>query len=428
MHIIPINAITVSPDRQRKDIKPSSIAELKKSILSHGLLHPIVLASTGEESSPALVAGCTRLRAVTELTEEGHSIRHNGTPIPLGEIPFTYLDDLPEDERAEAELAENLVRTDLTWAERVQAQDTIHRLRLKKNPHHTINDTVREIAERTSGSTKALQTEVAHSILVAKHLSDPTINKAKSLDDAYKRVLDKQSATMKKHLAILSPKKSQHQVLLGNCVEVMKTLPAGTIDTVLSDPPYGIDADKMKRTEKHFYDDSPENALYVTKAIIREGFRLLKPRGIIFLFCDIEHFTSLRDFGKQQGYTAWRTPIIWFKGPIGYAPWGRAGFLRTYETALFLTKGVKELISPGPDLFTFDRKARNEKEHAAEKPIELLAHLLRVSSLPGDTILDPCCGSGSIIPACTELKMNAICIELDEQYHSIAMGKLAEGV
>jgi site-specific DNA-methyltransferase (adenine-specific) len=165
--------------------------------------------------------------------------------------------------------------------------------------------------------------------------------------------------------------------------------------------------------------------LDICRFIIREGFRLLKPRGHLFLFCDIEHFLTLRDYGAQQAYTPWRTPVIWRKGDEGQAPWGREGFTRTYEICLFLTKGAKALKGGGADIKDVKRPARNERAHAAEKPVALLSHLLSLSCDPGDTVLDPTCGSGPLLDAATEAKLKAICIEKDPDYHNFAAARLA---
>src|SRR5678816_2101242 len=99
----------------------------------------------------------------------------------------------------------------------------------------------------------------------------------------------------------LNPTRTDHTLLLGDCKEVLKSLPAGGFDLILTDPPYGIGADQMKKTSKHFYDDSPENALEVSKFIISEGFRLLKPRGHILMFTDFDIFKELRDHGARMG-------------------------------------------------------------------------------------------------------------------------------
>ena len=63
--------------------------------------------------------------------------------------------------------------------------------------------------------------------------------------------------------------------------------------------------------------------------------------------------------------------------------------------------------------------------HAAEKPNELLSHLISLCCDPGDTILDPCAGSGPIFDAATSQRCKATGIEIDPEYHAIACSRLA---
>jgi DNA modification methylase len=94
-------------------------------------------------------------------------------------------------------------------------------------------------------------------------------------------------------------------------------------------------------------------------------------------------------------------------------------------------KGQKELYHPGgADVIEAGRVKRGDRTHAAEKPIALLRHLLHLATIPGDLVLDPCCGSGSIFEAATLQKCRAIGIELDETYYTKAAARiqdLAEG-
>jgi DNA modification methylase len=426
LNTIPISAIIVPEERQRKEMKRASIDDLKRSIQARGLYHPILLSFDASANTHRLCAGATRLCAITELFEEGYPIRCHRTDVPLGHIPFTLLADLPADEIAEAELEENILRTDLSWSEKVQARATIHALRLKQNPEQSLSETAKELSTKTNETNHTSIYNLRQALAITPHLSNPKIAAAPNAHEAYRRVLDLQANEFKRRLSDFIPAQQNAQLLHGDCRELLPTLADASIDTILCDPPYGIDANKMKKTEKHFYEDSADYALEICKVIISQGFKKLKARGLIFLFCDIDHFIPLREYSKAQGFTAWRTPIIWHKKQHGSAPWGRGGFLRTYETIMLLSKGAKELNTPGSDIIEIAKIGRGEKEHAAEKPEELLTHLLNISCIPGDTVLDPCCGSGSIIPAARKLKLNFFCIEQDQEYYSIALGRLNE--
>jgi hypothetical protein len=123
----------------------------------------------------------------------------------------------------------------------------------------------------------------------------------------------------------------------------------------------------------------------------------------------------------------WRAPLVWHKGEQGHAPWGRAGFVRTYEILLFAVKGQRELfVSGGPDVVTRRSTATTTKRHAAEKPVEIIKYFLEKAALEGETVLDPCCGTGVIFEACSALKLKATGIELSKTYHDSALARIGE--
>lgn len=423
MKLIPIDSITIG-DRQRKEFAPKALEELKLSIASNGLLHCPVLTEAGE-----LVAGERRLRAMTMLHQEGTPFRYDGQEVPVDQIPFTLLADADDATIAEAEFAENIYRVDLTWQERVEALNKLVTLRQKEAPATKIIDVAREIHQANPEvAVETSRKELARSQILAKHMDDPKVKRARSAEEAYKIVLDSAESKFKAQaIKAANVSQSDHRIIHGDALVELKKLPNGIADAIISDPPYGMKADKMGKGEYHMYDDSPEAALSVCKEIISQGFRLTKPKAIMFLFCDLDHFVTLKTFAAQQAWTVWRTPIIWRKGTDGHSPWGRAGFVRTYEAILFAVKGQKELLFPGgPDVLDFKRPGRAERVHAAEKPVDLLRRLIKLSVLPGQTVLDPTAGSGPIIEAAMWEKVKVVAIEKDEGAYNECLGRLTK--
>lgn len=424
MQLTPIDQITIK-DRQRKEFAPKALAELKSSIAAHGLIHAIVI-----NPERVLIAGERRLRAIIELHQEGIPITHNGQAIPSDQIPFTILNSTDDTSRAEVEYAENIYRVDLSWQERTEALKNLHDLRREQNPGQTLTDTATEIVDATGKSTVGhTQAQLAEALIVAEYLDDPEVKRARSSAEAYKIVLDRAETKIKAEAVKNTPttKPSQHKLILGDCLEEMKKLPPSTFDTIIVDPPYGMNADKMGKGEYHLYDDSPDTALTICKSIIREGFRLTKPKALLFLFCDIDHFVDLRTYAAQQAWSCWRQPLIWRKGVDGHSPWGRGGFIRTTELILFASKGQKELIYPGgPDVLDFKRVGRGERRHSAEKPVPLLRHLIKLSTLPGQTVFDPCAGSGASLEAASLERVKAVAIEKEENYYNECLTRLAK--
>ena len=437
MIFLPISQLEVT-DRQRKEITPKELIELKRSILSKGLLHAPVVSYPGPLYR--LIAGERRLRAMTELHEEGLVFTYNNESVPTDHIPFTLIGDLAPADLQEAELEENILRMPLTWMEEAEAKTKIHQLRQdraaaagEKPPTLTstaiyIEEKKGKSADEILASKTAAMTNLHRSMMVTKHKEDPAVKAAKNLSQAFAAVLDKQETLFKSILASKIGFDDQtYSLIQGDCIEEMKKLTPGSFDIIFCDPPYGIDADTMKSDSKHFYDDTPEHAMKVCHEIISQSFTLTKPKAVLFMWCDIQHFTHLRDFAAMQGWMPWRTPVVWHKGVQGHAPWGRAGFVRTYEILLFAVKGQRELfLSGGPDVITSRATATTVKRHAAEKPVEIIKTILEKAALEGERILDPCCGSGVIFEAASQLKLAVTGIELSSDYYNTSLARIGE--
>lgn len=439
MRIISRTLIDVPERRQRKVISPSSLQELKGEIYQFGLLHPPVVQQKGERY--ILVAGERRLRTIDIIAAEGLLFDHDGRVVTPGEVPVSLINDLFDAVALQgAELSENVAREELPWQDRVAALAYIHQLKEESNPKQTVIDTAREIiadgkAVQTgpSGPTISVETvrkQVHEANIVAAHLSDPAIAKARNATEAFNLVIAKeqkafQAELIKRRGPIVG---SSFEVRHGSCLDILPKLEAGFVDTILADPPYGIGVNSQgfrgRTVHHHNYDDSPDAAKAILQCIITEGFRVAKPRANMFIFCDIDLFGWLKDACGRAGWEPFRTPITWGKSDSeGMAPWGREGFRRTTEWILFARKGQKGLFHPPIDYLRHNRVARDEREYGPEKPLPLLKELLSASTLPGDFVLDPCCGSGSTLLAAKQLKMKCLGIEIDERAYNIALVK-----
>ncbi len=423
MRTIPIEEIEFG-DRTRKEFSQQAIQDLKRSIYSKGLLHPPVLSTKN-----VLLAGERRIRAMAELHEEGNTFSFDNMAVPINCIPYSLVQDLSPADFLEAELEENIIRADLTWQEQTAARVRIHDLRSHLNPKQTQQDTAQEVAEITGANPKTEAARLVRALTIEKHKHEPHVFNAPNESAAYRAILDKSNAKFRAKLAALDGYESPHKVIHGDAFNELPKVPDRTFDAIICDPPYGIGADKMGKEAQHHYQDDAAYALEFCEMVLTQGFRVTKPQAVLFMFCDFDHFVTLKEYAQRQAWTVWRAPLIWHKGAEGHAPWGRGGFIRTYETILFATKGGQELRNPGgSDVFTFSRIARGTKRHAAEKPPDLLSHLVSLSCLPGAALLDPCAGSGSIILAANRHRVRVTAIEKDEAYYAEADARAKEEI
>lgn len=440
---IPILSITIGP-RQRKKIESQPLADLVESIKQRGILHaPTYQRLNGENGDVwKLIVGERRTKAMSKLIEANIPFRYNGEFVPPGMIPIVTLhDNLSRADLKQIEYDENKIREALPWQDEVEALADIHRLRQEEADQagrkpQTMKETAEQlIAEGVveNVSVKSVSDRISRATAIAENLHNPTIQKARNETEAYNLLLkaeeEKINATLARRRIAAHSTLPDIVIRQGDALTILPALESGIADLILTDPPFGIGADtggfRQRTVHHHNYEDTPENARALAQAIILDGFRIAKPMANLFIFCDIDLFHTLKEMAGRVGWVPFRTPIIWRKSMSeGMAPWQGKGFRRTYEMLFWATKGQRGLISSPVDVLDEARVSRSERTHAAEKPVELLKQLIEASTLPGDFVLDPCCGSGSTLVAAKLAKRTGLGIELDQTFYNTAMSNL----
>lgn len=422
MRIVAISDIDVG-DRQRTAMKPAEVEKLRESILRSGLIHPLLVNTNGADRL-SLIAGERRLTAISAITEP---YVHGSEIIQPGFVPVTEASELSEVARKELELDENLLREDLSWKDRARAIADLHGLREAERGEQSVRATAEEIAATTGRPLSSMQSEVSRSLFVAQHLNNPKVAKASSLKDAQNILSREFEAIVNNDLRSAIGDKTEHTLLEGSCIELLQTLDEAQFDCILTDPPYGMGADSFGDAHNtHHYKDDRETALDIAEVIFFHGFRLCKPQAHLYMFCDINLFHELRSLAEQSGWHTFRTPLIWTKGGgMGVDPWPQRGFRRSYECILYAERGGKPYNKFLSDVIEVPSIA--DPSHPAAKPVELFRRLLERSCLPGDSVLDPCAGTGTIFPAANALRVRAVGIEFDSTYAAIASARRFEG-
>jgi site-specific DNA-methyltransferase (adenine-specific) len=207
------------------------------------------------------------------------------------------------------------------------------------------------------------------------------------------------------------------QILHDDALDVLRSLGSGSVDAIMTDPPYFLPAEHyVSRNHErprsladlsvleHFYGD-----------ILVESRRVLKHRGHCLIFCDAHSYPvfyvqAYRHFSGLAG-------LVWDKGKIGLGrPWRNQ-----HEMILACSDRGAMLASQGQGtVLRFPVVATNKRIHPAEKPVELLAHLARLICPPGGLIVDPFAGGGSTGAACVREGRAFLGVERDEQYVAIA--------
>lgn len=420
------------------------LAELRTSITetSYGLQHPIVVRR-GERDMLFLVAGERRLRAAQEAFDLGRPLRHAGETLPLGEVPVVDLGDLDPVDAFEAELEENIRRTDLSMIENAQATAKLLELRSAQARRDGREaPKAIDIASEIAGITKpdsretwkdaaAAQTKVRDQLIVARHAADPEVRKATSLKEAVKIIKKKEDAKQNAALAIAHGavfKSSSHQLFNEDCLAWMATAAYQQFNLIITDPPYGINAHEFNDSgvgsdaAAHFYDDSPESWSALMKVLPGALASVATVDAHAYLFCDFDRFPELRLRMSEAGWIVHRTPIIWHN-PDGFrAPWPEHGPQRKYELILYARRGERKVNKLLGDVI--ECRKDSALGHPAQKPVALIENLLARSARPGDRVLDPFAGSGATIEACNNHKLACTAIEKDVAAYGIALKRL----
>lgn len=414
MKSIHFSDVIVPENRQRKEFSEPSLAELADGFRKpHGQLQPIVLRNDGK----TLVCGERRLRAIQKLPDT--PITHAGVELPAGHLAYITLGELSEEQLYEAELEENVQREDLTWQERAKAMADLHNLRVARIPEHTIADTAKEIfGEAVSGHKK---NKVSSAIQLAEFLDDPLVAAApdeKTARKAIKEVLKSQQYEAAS--ANFDETKAVHQLYQSSCYDTNVKAFANTFDTIITDPPYGIDIHKKDTFDgdKHEYDDSDNAFKEVIEKLPALSFATAKKDAHIYVFCDIKRFVELFVAFELAGWTVWPRPIIWDKGNTGSYGNIEYGFRACYDAILFARKGDKKLNAGYRDVISINQTT--DHRHPAGKPVDLYKELIKRSCFPGDVIADFYCGGGPIFPAAAEMQCIAHGWEINQTYHNMA--------
>jgi len=245
-----------------------------------------------------------------------------------------------------------------------------------------------------------------------------------------------------------------HTLYHGDCLDILPTLPAQSVDCICADPPYGTTACKW-------------DSVIPLEAMWRELKRVVKPRGAVVLFA-AQPFASVL-IGSNLDW--FKYEIIWRKTlPTDFLN-AKNKPLRAHENVLVFSQGTTANCSPNQMVYVPQMQAgtpyvkqdkqdkrvgawekgnrtplelrRNVNEgvrfptsvvefsnnnhgslHPTQKPVELLRYLVRTYTNPGETVLDFTMGSGTTGVACAMEGRHFIGVELDAGYFDIARKRI----
>src|SRR5687768_8262540 len=212
-----------------------------------------------------------------------------------------------------------------------------------------------------------------------------------------------------------------YELSTADAVSWLRGLPRESVDLVVTDPAYeSLEKHRAVGTTtrlKHSKASSNDwfrvfpNSRFAE--LFTEVFRVLKPDTHFYLFCDAETMFVAKPEAERAGFRFWK-PLVWDKRTIGMGYHYRA----RYELILFFEKGKRRLNDLGvADIIA---APRIHGGYPAEKPADVADVLIRQSSEPGDMVMDPVIGSGSVGVAAARLGRRCLGNDLNPEAVRIA--------
>ena len=232
----------------------------------------------------------------------------------------------------------------------------------------------------------------------------------------------------------------------GDCLELMKNIPDGSVDLVLPDPPYGTTACKW-------------DSVIPFEPMWEQLNRIIKPNGAICLFgsepfssalrmSNIKHFKydwywqKTKPSGhlnaKKQPLRKIENISVFYEKQCTYNPQGlifgsfdnnrpsrKNKEKGEYTFGIEKDFGISEATNYPNNVLSYSN-GNNKNVHPTQKPIALLEYLIKTYTNEGETVLDFTMGSGSTGVACVNTNRRFIGIELDEGYFNIAKKRIEE--
>ena len=217
-----------------------------------------------------------------------------------------------------------------------------------------------------------------------------------------------------------------------DCLEGMKLIPDGSVDLIVTDPPYKTTArgnagnsggmlqkDINKKGMVFEHNDCD------IEQYLPEFYRVLKDGSHCYIMCNhtnLTHFLKVIDESEFHFIKC----LIWDKRNKIMGTF----YMNCFEYILFLRKGTAKPINDCGcgDLLSVpnikDKDKDGQNIHDSQKPVPLMRVLIENSTQPGDVVLEPFIGSGTTAIACCQSKRHYIGFEIDKEYYDKAQKRI----
>jgi site-specific DNA-methyltransferase (adenine-specific) len=421
--------------RFREDI--GDIESLAQSIKEIGLLQPLVV-----NEQNVLIVGHRRLEACKLLGWE--------------EIPVIKL-NFDDSHALRAQIDENEMRKSYTAKERVAiglAFEKMEKEKAKERKAHglTAPGKSKNASEKFTEAFEKEKGEALEKVARIVGWSRPTYEEAKavveaaesdpkkygdligtmeavSVHAAYKELVRRQELEKRKAESMQVELKN---LILGDAIEKVLEIPNGLVDLLITDPPYGetqTGSSSRGRTSRirenwDFAEQRSDRVFQMLDALFERVKPKLKPNAHIYIFTNWKSWSRLEEIAEKYFEVLNCLIVPYPRMSLGPRD---TGYRRSYTMIMFASNGEeRKLTRPNqPDVIQ-GMDVPDFKYHPAEKSVELLKYLISNSTIEGELVLDPFCGSGSTLVAAEELGRRWIGIEIEQKWYEVAKARVSE--
>ena len=210
-----------------------------------------------------------------------------------------------------------------------------------------------------------------------------------------------------------------------DALSLLRGLPGGFADVVITDPPYAAGRlVSSRRSPADRFNEIPGNVT-VQRAWMLEAYRALRTDGAIYVFATWRNSETWQGALTAAGFNV-KNCIVWDKVVHGLGDL-EGGYAFQHEFIIFAVKGRHLLRGSRPkDVIRIPRVPAEQLRHPYQKPTALLERLIMASSDVGDVVIDPFAGSGATGKAAQNTARRYVLCDIKREYVCDARAWLAE--
>jgi len=432
---------------KRRRIEMGDIEDLAMDMRKTGQITAITVRPPNEEDREqddykgepwVLVAGGRRFAAAARNAWE--------------EIAAHDVRELDPIEHRVMELHENVKRKDMTWQEIAEAKAQLLALRREQDPEITQAQVAKEIGETPANFSRDIA--VAAAITERPQLKESGSKKAVL---RHAQAIQHFESRIKREMPGYAAELSQ-RIVTADMRDWLRTLPAGFADLTFPDLPYGINqfSQGQKKDADHIseYDDSEGVSRDLFVDVIPQLVRVTKRSGWLCLFMSEANYDYVRELLEETCITHFdycmpndelqrclgsgdKRPCeyryvaeprwIWYRPNSQNNPrFPERHAKNMYEQIIVYQMPDARLMRPCDNVLVYDSEYGNDRLHAMQKPLDLCLDLISRFTMMGETVIDPCYGSGNHLRAAAKLARDIWGCDLNPNLRASALGNVAQ--